>query len=122
MSQPTQNNLKLQLDLAELVQSKDLPMWESKYFISVNDAGIFYLLNCKAKNGLFLDKLAIDLNQNCFGDWLDKIFGNKDWYDRESHIIGEYTATLAKYLKIEIALNGLTDEILEELIKEIKKL
>ena len=36
MLQLTQTNLKLQLDLAKLVQAKGLPMWESDYYIAYN--------------------------------------------------------------------------------------
>ena len=122
-TQPTQTNLQLQLQLAELVQAKGLPMWESDYFTIVKDFTMHQKLKYDTGNYDNIEFSAtIDLNQNRFGEWLTLTFQDKGWYTRENDIIGEYTATLAEDFKIRIALDGLTDKILQELIKEITKL
>ena len=125
MSTPTQTNLKLQLNLAELVQAKGLPIWESEleicenlkyesftvipnFYDYIDEPDVYFEI---MKRYMILQN-AIDLNNNRFGQWLDKMFGEIE-YD---------TTNLSTYYKVEIAHYGLTDKILEELIQSIKSL
>ena len=119
-TQLTQTNLKLQLELAELVQSKSLPMWESEIWLNYCQNHKEYILESKDKNSFYegtMLVLAIDLNQNRFGAWLDLVFKINKIYEPTA-----YSLYLADHFKIQIAVDGLTDPILEELIKEINKL
>ena len=127
MSTPTQTNLKLQLNLAELVQAKGLPIWESDLIIGdisknsnthlqiVNEYYPFHHRNLAT---------AIDLNNNRFGQWLDKVFPKEvdplSWKSYYAEDDSEVIATTAEYFKILIGCNGLTDNILKEIIQEIK--
>ena len=64
---------------------------------------------------------AIDLNNNRFGEWLDKMFGEIQYCSFEDAIC-QLTNSLADYYKVQIALHGLTDKILEQIIESIKSL
>ncbi len=123
-TQPTQTNLKLQLDLAELVQAKGLPMWESdNYIIQYMKGDDFQIEYFRyASEDCYLIKPAIDLNQNRFSEWVDKTLPSQEKDEREDPRWGRCNLSNKDYYKINIALDGLTDTILEELIKAIKKL
>lgn len=123
-----QTNLELQLELLELVQTKQLPMWDSEAYIaeaspSKKDKGIKYRIEYQKHYRNYIN-LAIDLNNNRFGQWLDKVFPKEvdplSWKSYYAEDDSEVIATTAEYFKILIGCNGLTDNILKEIIQEIK--
>ena len=134
MSTPTQTNLKLQLNLAELVQAKGLPIWESEleicenlkyesftvipnFYDYIDEPDVYFEI---MKRYMILQN-AIDLNQNRFGEWLDKVFyRTTKCCNKNSSNGSSFYGDMADYYKIEIAYCGLTDKILEELIQSIK--
>ena len=137
MSTPTQTNLKLQLNLAELVQAKGLPIWESEleicenlkyesftvipnFYDYIDESDVYFEI---MKRYMILQN-AIDLNNNRFGEWLDKVFaqGSHKYYDHIDTKLGEYSANQNEYFKIQIVLNGLNDKILNQLIQSIKNI
>ena len=133
MSKPTQTNLQLQLDLVELVQNKGLPMWESELAITAlgkQPNSEYTIENYRTQlyhynlyQGTYINK-AIDLNNNCFGEWLDKVFPKEvdpfTWKSYYAEDDCEVIATTAEYFKVIIGCSGLTDSILKEIIQEIK--
>ena len=112
MRQPTQTNLKLQLELGKLVLSKNLPIWDFTSYMTRQEGHIL------AKYPL------IDFNNNRFGEWLDKVFPKEtdplSWKSYYAEDDCEVIATTAEYFKVIIGCSGLTDTILKEIIQEIK--
>ena len=141
MMEYTNANLELQFDLMEIVQSTKLDMYESEYHIVAyqveNPESIFKPRGTPNQNRpLVLIDLAtrycnsnqsvgdvvgtaIDLNNNRFGEWLDKVFGEIQYCSFEDAIC-QLTNSLADYYKVQIALHGLTDTTLNQLIQSVK--